>query len=102
MGSITTDYVWNDIRALEIAKNLKAYDIVGLQEVYIPGDNGRKLKMIVAAASLGFKYYVLPQGSVPKQFNTDSGLMILSRYPIVDNDFSMFKKNNFSDSAKGI
>jgi len=60
IGALTTDYVWTDNRAAEIAKNLKDFDVVGLQEVYIPGDNERKLKMIQNAASIGLKHYVIP------------------------------------------
>jgi hypothetical protein len=58
--------------------------------------------MIENAASVGLVHYVIPQASVPKSFKKDSGLMILSRYPIVEEDFSLFKSNDLSTFARGI
>jgi hypothetical protein len=68
----------------------------------MPGDNQRKIKLIENASTLGLKYYAIPQATVPKSFKRDSGLLILSRFPIIASEFFLFNNNELNDSASGI
>jgi hypothetical protein len=102
LGAIFTDYVWSDSGALEIADRLEGFGVVGLQEVFYPGDNGRKLKIIERAAGLGLKHYAIPQATVPSTSTKDSGLLILSRYPIVAKDFAAYTTQALATFAGGI
>jgi hypothetical protein len=100
--NLAYDFPMTDMRNEAIAKSLGAYDVVGLQEIYVPKDNGRKLKFIEHAASVGLTNYALPVAAVPEGFTTDGGQLILSRFPIVARDFSAFAMNDLSSDAIGI
>ena len=100
--NLAYDFPMTDMRNEAIAKSLGAYDVVGLQEIYVPKDNGRKLKFIEHAASVGLTNYALPLAAVPEGFTTDGGQLILSRFPITDRDYSAFAMNDVSSDANGI
>lgn len=77
---------WKDERLdLFIARVLPQYDIIALQEVFALGSS-RQRRLVHAARQLGFGWVV---SSVAPPFLTslkfiDAGLLILSRYPIVE------------------
>lgn len=77
---------WKDERLdLFIARVLPQYDVIALQEVFALGSS-RQRRLVHAARQLGFGWVV---SSVAPPFLTslkfiDAGLLILSRYPIVE------------------
>ena len=76
-----TDNDWKNERLdLFIATKLANYDILLLQEVWTPMNEGRKEKLMQAAQEQGFPYYVR---SACLGKLTDAMLLILSRHPIV-------------------
>ena len=105
IATLTIDNAHSDFRTDAIAKKLKDFDIVGLQEIYNPRDNGRKIRLIQKAAEVGLKYYALPMATITTSspaFTNDGGQLILSRYPIAAKDFSLFPKHSLSASARGV
>ena len=97
-----TDY--KDDRLQDFLDFLPNFDIICFQEVFTTF-NDRKHRMIREGAKVGLKYYV--SAKVPSFFSkyiSDSGLLILSRYEIVENDsFSYFiNVSGDSVSKKGI
>ena len=78
---------YKDSRLKDFAKQLPNFDIICFQELFTTL-NDRKHRMIREGAKVGLKYYL--SSKVPSFFSkylVDSGLLILSRYPIVDHDF---------------
>ena len=76
-----TDNDWKNERLdLFIATKLANYDILLLQEVWTPMNEGRKEKLMHAAREQGFPYYIR---SACLGKLTDAMLLILSRHPIV-------------------
>jgi hypothetical protein len=100
--NLAYDYVMTDTRSEAIAKALAAYDVVGLQELYVPRDSGRKLRFLEQAASVGLTNYALPQGVIPAGFTSDGGQLILSRFPIVARDFALFPQHDGHVDAVGV
>lgn len=83
---------------------LPSYDIVCLQEVF-GLMSSRKAKIIAAAEALGYAYSVESPG--PGFFAShliDGGLLILSRYPILEWEFRPFNYGIFPDTLanKGV
>jgi endonuclease/exonuclease/phosphatase family metal-dependent hydrolase len=80
------------------------FDIICFQEVFTTL-NDRKHKMIREGAKAGLKYYLSAQApSFFSGYLSDSGLLILSRYEIVENDRYDYYLNISGDAAskKGI
>lgn len=108
LGQIASDNAWNNPKAAEIAAKLAEFDIVGIQELYTPDDDGRKFKFLQDAAAVGLNYYALPMSVLPAKqgtlsFTNDGGQLILSRYPIAEHDFSLYnRKSGQSASARGV
>ena len=97
-----TDY--KDSRLNDFISYLPDFDIICFQEVFTMF-NDRKHRMIREGAKAGLKYYV--SAKVPSFFSKyicDSGLLILSRYEIVENDSYDYFLNVSGDavSNKGI
>ena len=77
------------------------YDIVAVQEIYeaIPNCFDAKYPdmLLECAKDYGFHYYAKPDGvSFPSISNT-SGLLILSKYPIIYQEHLVFKDQYFGD-----
>ena len=97
-----TDY--KDERLNDFIEFLPEFDIICFQEMFTTF-NDRKHRMIREGAKAGLKYYV--SAKVPSFFSkyiADSGLLILSRYEIVENDSYDYYLNISGDSVsnKGI
>jgi len=97
-----TDY--KDERLNDFIELLPNFDIICFQEVFTTL-NDRKHRMIREGAKVGLKYYV--SSKVPSFFSTyisDSGLLILSKYEIIENDCYDYFLNVSGDcvSNKGI
>lgn len=72
-----------DLRVTVLLRKMVNYDVVILQEMFEVG--WRQQRLVKAAAALGFKYFagsVWP--SLTDRFLIDGGLLILSRFPIVE------------------
>ena len=85
-------------------KILENYDIVCLQEMFA-AFNTRRSRLIQLAISKGLLYSAYcPSPSFWKPQAIDGGLVILSRYPILESDFFGFGNGVFPDffSLKGI
>ena len=83
---------------------LPDFDIICFQEIFTTF-NDRKHKMIREAAKVGLKYYLTNKApSFFSKYITDSGLLILSRYEIIENDSYNYYLNISGDapSNKGI
>lgn len=83
---------------------LNDYDIVCLQEVFRPFQS-RKECMIDKARKLGFAFHAADKTpGIFNRFAADSGLLILSRFPIVQQEVVHFPVGLFSDSMarKGV
>jgi endonuclease/exonuclease/phosphatase family metal-dependent hydrolase len=80
------------------------FDVICLQEVFSTLNN-RKQKLVKYGAENGFFSFVLPTlpGFLARPM-VDSGLLILSRLPIVDSDEHYFSKYFDVDamSSKGV
>ena len=79
---------------LDVFSSLLAdYDIICNQEVFI-GLNKFKQSLVSMAAKAGFLYHVAPPA--PYFWNRemiDSGLVILSRFPILEQDYLIYSKS---------
>jgi len=85
----SSDY--KEIRFEEFKKRISSFDIVALQEVFGLG-NTRQQRMINHARQQGFTYVhrAVPPPLFSRKF-IDAGLLILSKYPILDCDAIIYK-----------
>ena len=95
---------YKDSRLKDFIDQLKNFDIICFQELFTTL-NDRKHRMIREGATQGLKYYLAPK--VPSFFSkylVDSGLLILSRYPIIEHDFYEYFLNVSGDATtnKGV
>ncbi len=95
---------YKDARLNDFYQQLENYDIICFQELFTTL-NDRKHRMIQEGSRQGLKYYLAAK--VPSFFSKyliDSGLLILSRYPIVEHDFYEYYMNISGDSPsnKGV
>jgi sphingomyelin phosphodiesterase len=100
----TNESDYKDARIADFIEKIDNFDIICFQELFTTL-NDRKHKMIREGSKRGLKYYTAPK--VPSFFSkylVDSGLLIISRYPIVDNDFYEYYINISGDSPteKGV
>ena len=78
---------YKDARIKDFLEQMPNFDIICFQELFTTL-NDRKHRIIREGAKMGLKYYASPK--VPSFFSkylVDSGLLILSRYKIVEDDF---------------
>lgn len=75
---------------------IESFDIISLQEIF-GFLNRRKDYCIQQASQLGFKYYTTIASHWMSLKPIDSGLLILSKYPIVDTDQHIFSKGTHVD-----
>lgn len=82
---------WKDERLSDFVKQLENFDIICLQEMF--GTlSSRRHEMIKYANKCGFFFYVeVPAPSFFSKSLVDAGLLILSRFPIVESEFRPFK-----------
>ena len=96
---------YKEARRIQFCRSiLPSYDIVCLQEVF-GLMSSRKAKIIAAAKALGYAYSV--ESPNPGFFGShliDGGLLILSRYPILEWEFRPFEFAIFPDTLadKGV
>ena len=91
-------------RLSEIIEKIKDHEIVCFQEAFDTFTH-RHNKLIEESRKVGFKYFT--NGSPPgllSPFLIDSGLLILSKVPIVYSEFHYFKPGSYEDALaqKGI
>jgi endonuclease/exonuclease/phosphatase family metal-dependent hydrolase len=91
-------------RLTEFVKELSRFDIVCLQEVFTTF-NTRKQRLISYGAKSGLSWSVVSQEpSLFSGFLTDGGLLIMSRFPIIDSEFHPYPYGVLCDaiSYKGV
>ncbi|KAF4041589.1 Endonuclease/Exonuclease/phosphatase family [Phytophthora infestans] len=97
----TGDY--KDLRVALLLRKMTKFDVVILQEMFEAGP--RQKRFVREAYAMGFRYHC---GSVwPRLLDSrliDGGLLILSRYPIVERDQLAYSQGAGSDGicAKGV
>jgi len=97
-----TDF--KDARLDEFVKQLDNFDIICFQEVFTTL-NTRKQRLISYAQKAGLIYHaVCDAPSLFSGYATDGGLLIVSRFPIVEADFDPYPYGVVSDalSYKGV
>ena len=95
---------FKEARLQEFIKCLPDYDIMCLQEVFTTF-NTRKQRLISYAMKAGFQYHAQSEEpSLFSSFVTDGGLLILSRFPILEVEFRPFDYGVLADaiSYKGV
>ena len=95
---------YKDSRLQDFIEQLHNFDIICFQELFTTL-NDRKHRMIREAAKVGLKYYL--SSKVPSLFShylVDSGLLILSRYQIIEHDYYQYFINISGDAvgSKGV
>ena len=95
---------YKDSRLQDFIEQLHNFDIICFQELFTTL-NDRKHRMIREAAKVGLKYYL--SSKVPSLFShylVDSGLLILSRYQIIEHDYYQYFINILGDAvgSKGV
>jgi endonuclease/exonuclease/phosphatase family metal-dependent hydrolase len=91
-------------RLTEFVKELSRFDIVCLQEVFTTF-NTRKQRLISYGAKSGLSWSVVSQEpSLFSGYLTDGGLLIMSRFPIIESEFHPYPYGVLCDaiSYKGV
>lgn len=95
---------FKDARLDEFVKKLDDFDIICHQEVFSTL-NTRKQRLITYAKKAGLTYHAVndPPGLF-SGYATDGGLLILSRFPIIESEFEPYDYGVVSDalSYKGV
>ncbi|TYZ67754.1 hypothetical protein PybrP1_012998 [[Pythium] brassicae (nom. inval.)] len=94
---------YKDLRVSLLLRKMRDFDIVLLQEMFEVGV--RQKRLVREARAMGFKYHcgsVWP--SVTDRYLIDGGLLILSRFPIVERGQHAYSQGSGSDGicAKGV
>ncbi len=95
---------FKDARLDEYVKQLENFDIICQQEVFSTMTT-RKQRLITYAKKAGFNYHVVNEyPSLFSGYATDGGLLILSRFPIIESGFEPYEYGVVSDalSYKGV
>ena len=95
---------YKDARLNDFINRLQYFDIICFQELFTTL-NDRKHKMICEGAKKGLKYYLYSKPpSLFSKYPVDSGLLILSKFEIVEHDFFPFYLNIMGDAPcnKGV
>lgn len=81
---------WKDERLYDFFLEMKDFDIICLQEMFGTLTT-RRQTLIKIASKLGFFYYYeIPPPSFFAKNLIDGGLLILSRFPIIDTEFKPY------------
>jgi endonuclease/exonuclease/phosphatase family metal-dependent hydrolase len=82
---------WKDERLADFVNELQNYDVICLQEMF--GTlTSRRQQMIKFANKSGLLFHVeVPSPSFFSKHIIDAGLLILSRFPIIESEFRPFK-----------
>lgn len=98
------DNDWKDERMVDFIKHLENYDIICLQEMFGSLTSRREALIKYASRSGLFFHVDVPSPSFFSKNIIDGGLLILSRFPIVESEFRPFKYTVLSCSVveKGI
>lgn len=81
---------WKDKRTKELKKLILKYDVVCFQELF-DAFSPRKYAVIEAAYEAGFKFFVeSPIPGYPDATIIDGGLLTLSKFPILDSEFTKY------------
>ncbi|KAJ1966865.1 hypothetical protein IWQ62_002203 [Dispira parvispora] len=99
--SHSSDYKNQRLRYL-IDEVLPHYDIITLQEMFAFMSTRRR-RLIRAAEEQGFHYWITSPPKSLWDLSIDGGLLILSRYPIVEMDSVQYPRGEYSDwlASKG-
>ncbi|KAJ1928200.1 hypothetical protein IWQ60_002278 [Tieghemiomyces parasiticus] len=100
--SHTTDY--KDARLDYLIETvLPHYDVITLQEMFAFAST-RRGRLIRAAEEQGFRFWIASPSKSLWDLSIDGGLLILSRYPIVERDSIRYTRGQHSDwlAAKGV
>ncbi|KAJ1651656.1 hypothetical protein IWQ61_007831 [Dispira simplex] len=99
--SHSSDYKDERLRYL-IDELLPRYDIITLQEMFAFMSTRRR-RLIRAAEKQGFHYWITSPPKSLWDLSIDGGLLILSRYPIVEMDSVQYPRGEYSDwlASKG-
>lgn len=95
---------WKDERLADFIKLLDCFDVICLQEMF-GAFNNRKQELIKYANKSGLFFFCdSPSPSFFSKFMVDGGLLILSRFPIIESEFRPYRYSVLSDSLanKGI
>ena len=95
---------YKDSRLQDFLEQLHNFDIICFQELFTTF-NDRKHRMIREAAKAGLKYYLSSKvPSLLSHFLCDSGLLILSKYQIIEHDYYQYFINISGDAVgcKGV
>jgi len=93
-----TDYKEQRLKAFT-DRYLNDYDIICFQELF-DWLSTRKQRIILEAKKAGLPYHAF--SPAPKYFSTyccDAGLLIVSKYPITNSDFTNYKFPPVGDDA---
>ncbi|EDR27066.1 sphingomyelinase C precursor, putative [Entamoeba dispar SAW760] len=84
-------------------ERLKDFDIICFQEVF-KELNWRREKLLKKAKKAGFKYRIQTEKPLFPLFLCDAGLIIISRFPIVESQFKLYKRSIYADAvaSKGV
>ena len=94
---------YKEERLIDFFEYLPDYDIICFQEIF-GAFHDRKKKMIKAAKENGYLYYLSSKSpSFFSKFLIDGGLLLISRFPIIDSKFITYDYGVMSDgmSQKG-
>jgi len=95
---------WKDERLADFCNLIHNYDVICLQEMF-GTFNSRKQMLIRAATLAGFFFYVdTCSPSFVSKYMVDGGLLILSRFPIVEHSYMQYRYGVVADSLaeKGV
>ena len=84
-------------------ERMNDFDIICFQEVF-KELNWRREKLLRKAKKMGFKYRIQTEKPLYPLFICDAGLVIISRYPIVEHKFRMYTRGIYADAvaSKGV
>jgi len=93
----------NERLNLFLEKELHKWDIVAFQELFGTFSH-RRHKLVKHAKEWGFLYHAESPMGLKSKHLVDGGLVIVSKYPILESDYHVFKESASSDAlaAKGV
>lgn len=71
---------------------MENFDIISFQEIWYAQEDPRKINFIKTLHKKGFQYFATSPVNIKKGCDNDGGLLIMSRYPIVESEFFHFEE----------